>query len=192
MNNVGRHLRVLSPPGCLSFCILLCIIATELIFYMRLLSPTVMFFSFGEGTFLTMLGLYWLQVTQFKLSKKRKSLVFWACHRGHLRDPGPEKQLGCPRGTQEPNAVKCPPGSQWGATHAHPVPLTLCGNWLSSCFHSLSVGSMVAPLPTLCILGLRLPKKGWLLSVQSEISQNRHWVFSLLPEDKLWFRAGSF
>lgn len=90
MNNVGRHLRVLSPPGCLSFCILLCIIATELIFYMRLLSPTMMFFSFGEGTFLTMLGLYWLQVTQFKLSKKRKSLVFWECHRGHRGIQGPK------------------------------------------------------------------------------------------------------
>lgn len=58
-DNVGRHLKVLSPPGCLSFRILLCIIATEeLIFYRRLLSPTITFFSFGEGTFLTMLGLY--------------------------------------------------------------------------------------------------------------------------------------
>lgn len=54
-----RHLRVLAPSGCLSFHILLCIIVPdELLFYMRLLSPSIMFLSFGEDIFLTMVVLH--------------------------------------------------------------------------------------------------------------------------------------
>lgn len=146
MNNVGRHLRVLSPPGCLSFCILLCIIATEeLIFYRRLLSPTITFFSFGEGPFVTMLGLYWLQVTQFKLSKKRKSLVFRACHRGHQGIQGPKSSWAVQGEPRNQMLSSVPPALSRGATHPHPFPLTLCGNWPS--FHSLSGGAWLHHLP---------------------------------------------
>lgn len=140
MNNVGRHLRALSPPGCLSFRVLLFIIATEeLIFYMRLLSPKIMFFSFGEGTFLTMLGLCWLQVTQFKLSKKRKSLVFWACHRGHQGIQG-RKSSWAVQGEPRNQMLSSVPPALSGVPPMHILSLSLSsgtgfGNWVS--FHSL-------------------------------------------------------
>lgn len=130
--------------------VLLCF-CWEAYFLHEVISPSKMFCNFGGGYFLTVLVLFWLQVTGFKwTSAKGRSYSFFGCVRGDAKGSRARSADGLP--VKHPGTRCSQVSLELSGVCSSCASVSLSADWLSPRFHSWSREASLPPPPELYIL----------------------------------------